>query len=110
MFPLGVSRWDPAVTRRKLGKGSVLKLGFWPGDNALMALIGMLAPAPAGFLAKPVPEDVIAVPHTDDSLFVVNTSSSEADVHLARTFDHRLSGATVPTDSKLQPYQVWWLA
>jgi beta-galactosidase GanA len=99
----------PAVTQRKLGKGSVLKLGFWPGNDALMALIQLLAPAPAGFLAKPVPEDVIAVPHTDNSLFVVNTSSSEADVHLTRTFDDRLSGATVPADSKLQPYHVWWL-
>jgi beta-galactosidase GanA len=100
----------PAATQKKLGRGVVVKLGFWPGDDSLLRLINQLTPAPAGFLAGPVPQGVVAVPHTDNSLFVVNTTGQEMLVHLARTGSDRLSGTSVTGNAKLQPYQVWWLA
>jgi beta-galactosidase GanA len=98
-----------AATKRKLGRGVVVKLGFWPGDDALLFLINQLAPHPGSLLAEPVPQSVVAVPHTDNSLFIVNTTGCEKPVQLARTCADRLSGATVAGKAELQPYQVWWL-
>ena len=99
----------PAVTERTLGRGVVVKLGFWPEDDALLRLIHQLVPHPGSILAEPAPPGVIAVPHTDNSLFVVNTTEGEMAVHLARPAVDHLSGATVGANAKLQPYQVWWL-
>jgi len=99
----------PAATLRKLGRGAVVKLGFWPGGDALLHLINQLAPHPGSLLAEPAPQGVVAVPHTDHSLFVVNTTGWEIQVHLARSAADGLSGATVEGNAKLQPYQVWWL-
>jgi beta-galactosidase GanA len=99
----------PAATQRKLGKGSVLKLGFWPGDDALLGLITKFVPDPGSLLTAPVPQGVAAVPHTDNSLFVVNTSDAVMPVKLSRPCVDHLSGATVSGKMNLQPYQVWWL-
>jgi beta-galactosidase GanA len=98
----------PAAAQRKLGKGSVVKLGFWPEDQGLLRLIAHLVPAPGSILAEPAPEGVVTVPHTDNSMFVVNTAGYEKDIQLARTCTDRLSGAVVEGKTKLQPYQVWW--
>ena len=100
----------PAATEKKLGRGSVVKLGFWPGDDSLLRLINQLTPAAGSLLAGPVPQGVIAVPHADHSLFVVNTTGQEMLVHLARSSADRLSETTVTGNARLQPYQVWWLA
>ena len=99
----------PAVTQRKLGKGTVVKLGFWPENNALLGLIKQLVPTPGSILAEPAPEGVVAVPHTDNSLFVVNTTNGEMEVRLTRSALDHLSGATITNKTQLQPYQVWWL-
>jgi beta-galactosidase len=99
----------PAATERKLGSGVVVKLGFWPGDDALLRLIKQLVPDHGSFLSAPVPQGVVAVPHTDNSLFVVNTTGREMPVQLARSAADRLSGNSVAGSAKLQPYQVWWL-
>src|SRR5208282_2424670 len=98
----------PAAIQRKLGRGVVVKLGFWPEDESLLRLIKQLAPDSGGFLAGPVPEGVVAVPHADNSLFVVNTTGQEMQVLLARSGFDRLSGANVTGRANLQPYQVWW--
>jgi beta-galactosidase GanA len=99
----------PAVTQRKLGRGTVVKLGFWPGDDGLLRLIKQFVPDKGGILAEPAPNRVVAIPHTDNSLFVVNTAGYEMDVQLARACTDRLSGTTVEGKAKLPPYQVWWL-
>jgi beta-galactosidase len=99
----------PAVTQRRLGEGTVVKLAFWPGDDALLRLINQLAHRPGSLLGAPVSRGVVAIPHTDNSLFVVNTAGYEMEVQLARTCADRLSGTTVEGKAKLQPYQVWWL-
>jgi beta-galactosidase GanA len=99
----------PAAAQRKLGRGIAVKLGFWPEDDALLRLIKLYVPDSGGFLAGPTPQGVIAVPHTDNSLFVVNTKGSEMPVQLARSCADRLTNAIVEGKTKLQPYQVWWL-
>ncbi len=98
-----------AVTQRKLGRGVVVKMAFWPEDDALLHLIKQLVPGHESFFSGPVPRGVIAVPHTDNSLFVVNTTPQEMPVQLARTSSERLTGSSVSGNAKLQPYQVWWL-
>jgi beta-galactosidase GanA len=100
----------PAATEKKIGCGVVVNLGFWPGDDSLLRLIKQLTPDTESFLAGPVPPGVVAVPHTDNSLFVVNTTGQEMPVHLARSGSDRLSGTSVTGNAKLPPYQVWWLA
>jgi beta-galactosidase len=99
----------PAAIQRKIGKGVVVKLGFWPGDPSLPRLIKPFVPDSGSFLAAPAPQGVVAVPHSDNSLFVVNTTGQEMLVRLARTVTDRLSEANLTPEAKLQPYQVWWL-
>ena len=98
-----------AATKRNLGRGVVVKLGFWPGDDGLLRLIEQFVPDHGSILAAPMPKGVVAIPHTDNSLFVVNTAGYEMDVQFARACTDRLSGATFESKAKLQPYQVWWL-
>jgi beta-galactosidase GanA len=100
----------PAATQRKLGRGVVAKLGFWPGDDSLLRLIKQLVPHSGSFLAAPAPQGIVAVPHADNSLFVVNTTGQEMPVQLARPGADRLSEASVTGSAKLRPYQVLWLA
>jgi beta-galactosidase len=100
----------PAATQRKLGRGMVVKLGFWPGDDSLLRLIGQIVPGQGSFLAAPAPQGVAAVPHVDKSLFVVNTTGQEMPVQLVRSSTDRLSGVSVPEHATVRPYQVWWLA
>jgi beta-galactosidase GanA len=100
----------PAATQRKLGRGVVVKLGFWPGDDSLLRLIQQLVPDGGSFLAAPVAQGVVAVPHMDNSLFIVNTTGSEMPIHLAKSATDRLAQSTLSGRTKLSPYQVWWLA
>jgi beta-galactosidase len=100
----------PAATQRKRGRGVVVKLGFWPGDDSLLRLIKQLVPDSGSFLAAPAPQGIVAVPHEDNSLFVVNTTGQETPVQLARSGTDRLSEASVAGSAKLRPYQVLWLA
>ena len=99
----------PAAALRKLGKGAVVKLGFWPEDDSLVRLIAHLAPAHSSFFVDALPRGLIAIPHMDNSMFVVNAMGREVELKLARQAVDRLSGATVDVSAKLQPFQVWWL-
>ena len=99
----------PAATQRKLGRGGVVKLGCWPGDDSLLRLIKQLVPNSGSFLAAAAPQGIVAVPHMDNSLFIVNTTGQEMPVQLSRSGTDRISGASVTGRTKLQPYQVWWL-
>ena len=99
----------PAVTQRSLGRGAVVKLGFWPGDDSFLRLIRQLLPDSQTLLAAPLPAGVLAVPHSDNSLFIVNTTRQEMPVQLARGAKDRLSAAALSGTAKLDPFQVLWL-
>ena len=100
----------PAATRRKAGRGVVVKLGFWPGDDSLMRLIRQLVPADADFLSAALPAGGLAVPHTDNSMFIVNTTSKEMAIELSRAASDRLSESQFGGKVQLKPFQVLWLA
>ena len=99
----------PAVTQRKLGRGVVVKLGFWPGDDSLLPLIRQLISDGGEFLSGPVPAGVLAVPHTDNSLFIVNTTGKEMAIELSRAASDRFSDAKLSGKAQLKPFQVLWL-
>lgn len=99
----------PAVTQRKLGRGVVVKLGFWPGDDSLLRLIRQFLAEGGEFLGAPVPAGVLAVPHTDNSLFVVNTTCREMAMELSRAASDRFSDARLSGKILLRPFQVLWL-
>jgi beta-galactosidase len=99
----------PAVTRRKLGRGTVVKLGFWPSDDSFLRLIRGLIPDSQTLLAAALSSGALAVPHTDNSLFIVNTTRQEMALTLARGAKDRLSEAIVNGTTKLNPFRVLWL-
>jgi beta-galactosidase GanA len=99
----------PAATLRKLGRGTVVKLGFWPGDDSFLRLIRQLVPHSPSLLEAPLPAGGLAVPHLDDSLFIVNTTRQEMPVQLSRGATDRLSEKALNGTTKLGPFQVLWL-
>jgi beta-galactosidase GanA len=99
----------PAVTQRKLGRGVVVKLGFWPGDDSLLRLIRQLISDGGDFLSAPVPAGVLAVPHTDNSMFIVNTTGREMVIELSRRASDRFSDTQLSGKAQLKPFQVLWL-
>jgi beta-galactosidase len=99
----------PAATERRLGRGVVVKLGFWPGDDSLLRLIRQLIPEGGDFLRVPLPPGALAVPHTDNSLFIVNTTGKEMAIELSRAASDRLSDIKFSGRTQLKPFQVVWL-
>jgi beta-galactosidase len=99
----------PAVIQRKLWRGTVVKLGFWPGDDTFLRLIRQLVPDSQTLLAAPLPPGVLAAPHSDNSLFIVNTTRQEMAVQLARAAKDRLSDAALNGTFNLDPFRVLWL-
>jgi beta-galactosidase GanA len=107
--PEPVLNGQPAATRRKIGKGSVIKLGFWPGDNSALKLFRGLVAEASPALAGPAPAGVQAVPRADRSLFVVNTSHKQAAIQLARGMTDRLTGRKLGGAVEMKGYEVLWL-
>ena len=99
----------PAATRRRLGKGSAIKMAFWPGDDSVLRLFGSLVPGGGAMLASPAPAGVQAVPRADGSLFVVNTAPREAELQLARTASDRIGGRHLEGSVRMKAYEVLWL-
>lgn len=99
----------PAVTLRKLGRGSVIRLGFWPGDDSLPRLLRKLIPSDDTFLAAPLPAGVLAIPRTDKSTFIINTTGKDQTIRLGKPASDRISGIGVSGTSELKPYEVFWL-
>jgi beta-galactosidase len=99
----------PAATQRKLGRGVVVKLGFWPEVDTLMRLIRHFVPDPEGVLSAPVPAGVLAVPRSDNSMFIINTTSQEMVIAVRTTAQDRLSAAKLTGKVLLKPFQVLWL-
>ncbi len=100
---------QPAATRRRFGKGSAVKLAFWPKDDSLLRLLGMLVPQESRMLAEPLPPGFQAVPRSDGSLFVINTTPRGASIRLARAATDRISGRKLGTDVPMKAYEVFWL-
>jgi beta-galactosidase len=100
---------QPAAVRRKIGKGTAIKLAFWPKDDSVVKLFQGLLPGRANPLASPLAPGVQAVPRTDHSLFVVNTSPRAAAMQLARPVTDRISGRKFAGNVDLKAYEVVWL-
>jgi beta-galactosidase len=98
-----------AATRRRLGKGTVIKLAFWPKDNSVLALIRQLAPSRDSILATEVPAGVQAVPRSDGSLFIINTSRTVTSVRLRRSVSDVISGAKLAGTVTVRKFEVLWL-
>ena len=105
----GLLAGKPAATRRRLGKGTVLKLGFWPKDESVLTLIRQLLPQTDSLLAAAVPAGVQAVPRQDGSLFIINTSRVPAPVSLRRAAFDIPSGTKFTGDVQLKGFEVLWL-
>lgn len=99
----------PAAIIRRLGRGQVIKLAFWPKDDSFLALIGNSCPSTRNLLAAPLPDGVIAVPRTDHSMFVINVTSRPQPCSLRSASADRITKRTVPARVTLDPYEVLWL-
>jgi beta-galactosidase GanA len=99
----------PAATLRRLGRGQVIKLAFWPKDDSFLTLIAKSCPSAGNLLAAPLPDGVIAVPRTDHSLFVINVTSRPQPCSLRSTATDRITKRTVPVHLTLKPYETLWL-
>lgn len=100
---------QPAATRRKLGAGSAIKLAFWPNDDSVLRLFRDLIPANGVLLAEAAPRGVQAVPRTDRSLFVINTTPRSVAIRLAGPAKDRITGRSIVQHHELKPFEVLWL-
>jgi hypothetical protein len=75
----------------------------------LLRLIWQLISDGGDFLSAPIPAGVLAVPHTDNSMFIVNTTGKEMVIELSRGAADRLSDTQLSGKAQLKPFQVLWL-
>ena len=99
----------PAMLRRKMGKGTVYKLAFWPPTAQMPELIKMLYSYDNGFFDQILPQALHAIPREDSSLFVVNTTNQMIKLELAKPRVDRLTGEQKSVNSTLSAYQIVWL-
>jgi beta-galactosidase len=99
----------PAATIRSVGRGQVIKLAFWPADSSFITLIDNATPLTHPLLAAPIPDGVLAVPRTDNSLFLMNGTSQPLPFALKHPARDRISGHSIEAARKLAPYEVLWL-
>jgi beta-galactosidase len=104
-----VFRGKPAATRLKIGKGSVIKLAFWPAGDGILHLLHQMLPESASLLASFLPPGVQAVPRQDGSLFVINTTNKPTSLQLAQTTSDVLSGRNLSGNVRLDRFGVLWL-
>jgi beta-galactosidase len=99
----------PAATRKRIGKGTVIKLAFGPKDNAdIVNLLKHLVPG-CDMFKGPAPAGVQVVPRTDGSVFFINTESKTKVLKLARKVSDRISGKKLKGKIRLEPHAVLWL-
>jgi hypothetical protein len=99
----------PAATLRKLGRGQVIKLAFWPADDSFLTLISNNCPSTRNLLASPLPDGVLAVPRSDQSLFVINVTSKPQPCSFRSDSTDRIYPRTISTHTTLKPYETLWL-
>jgi hypothetical protein len=90
-------------------RGVAVKSGFWPEDDRLLRLIRQFIAEGGGFLSVPVPAGVLAVPQTDNGLFIVNTTGKEMAIELSRGTSDRFSDTELSGKAQLKPFQVLWI-
>ncbi len=99
-----------AVTRRKIGRGAVWKLAFWPERSQLAGLLRDLAPLPNTVFRGILPAALHAVPRKDGSMFIMNTSPDTIEVDLVRSRRDRIDGAVLKSGkASVAPHDVVWL-
>ena len=69
----------------------------------------LLGPYEKNLLAQSVPAGFQAVPRTDGSLFIINTTPRPGVVRLSRASSDRLTGRKVATTVELKAFDVVWL-
>jgi beta-galactosidase len=100
---------QPAIMERKLGKGTIYKLAFWPDRSALSALIRALKPIANGVFRNIAEPSIHAVPRDDGSMFIINTGQNTATIDLVSPRRDRLTGRSLATGlTDLPPYAVIW--
>ncbi len=99
----------PAATIRRLGRGQVIKLAFWPKDDSFLSLISKSCPSVRNLVAAPLPDGVMAVPRADQSLFLMNATSQPRTCALRSASVDRITKRTVSATVTLNPYEVLWL-
>jgi hypothetical protein len=72
-------------------------------------LIDKTTPLTHPLLAAPLPDGVLAVPRTDNSLFLMNGTSQPLQFTLRHAAKDRISGHSIEAARKLAPYEVLWL-
>jgi beta-galactosidase GanA len=100
----------PAATMKKLGKGTVIKLAFWPADDSLTSWLQELAPPVQPFLTRLLPRGFQAVPRKDKSLFIVNTTRKPASLLLGKPALDRFTGKKYQGEIQMNGFGVLWLA
>jgi beta-galactosidase len=100
----------PAVARKRIGKGGITKLAFWPTEDALLTIAEkLMLVRPHPLLSGAVPSSVHAVPRSDGSLFLINTGKTPQDLPLVGPSIDRLNGRKLVPGSRLDGYGVLWL-
>lgn len=99
----------PAATRKRIEKGSVIKLACWPRDDSVGQLMNKLVPRQNNLLSDIAPKGVQAVPRTDDSLFIINTTNKPKTIQLSQKVSDLLSNKIYNGKIAIPAYGVYWL-
>jgi len=99
----------PAATEKQIGKGKVIKLGFWAWDNGIPSLIRQLGHIRHDVFESPVPNGVQAVPRTDKSMFLVNTTNTSQTIKFTKSMTDLLTGKEISGEHSMQAFEVLWL-
>lgn len=99
----------PAATLRKLGRGQVIKIAFWPADDSFLALVRSSFPSTRNLLSDPLPDGVLAVPRTDSSLWVMNVTSRPQPCSFRSASKDRITQRTISARTTLMAYETLWL-
>jgi beta-galactosidase len=98
-----------AATRKKVGKGTVIKLAFWPKDNTVIANLAKHLVPVCDMFEGPAPAGVQVVPRTDGSVFFINTESKPKQINLTKTATDRISGEELNGQIEMSAHAVLWL-
>lgn len=99
----------PAATLKRLGKGSVIKLAFWPADDSLAPLFRQALTTTRLLFKGLLPHGIQAVPRKDGSLFIVNTTRKPASIQFAKPAVDRFSGSHYSGEVELRGFDVLWV-
>jgi len=99
----------PAAVEKQIGKGKVFKLGFWCWDESIPGLIRQLGHVRRDVFKFTAPNGVQAVPRTDQSMFIVNTSGTPKMIELMKPMSDLISDKKISGKHTMQAFEVLWL-